>query len=124
MSHACTDRRIDASSSRTHPCGLIVEPVVGATVPQNSDLIKTGIAEILQLAARPTPYHNDERTLLEFHFNVGNYLTFVTVKHVQLLQDAVLNLKELKRLALEPHTVRLVGDTEHGMKFEPGELQE
>ena len=33
------------------------------------------MAEVLKLAARPTPYDNDERTWLEFRFKLENYLT-------------------------------------------------
>ena len=35
------------------------------------------MAEVLKLAARPTPYDNDERTWLEFRFKLENYLTLV-----------------------------------------------
>ena len=48
----------------------------------------TNMAEVLKLAARPTPYDNGERTWLEFHFKLGNYLTLVNESYVQLLQDA------------------------------------
>ena len=48
----------------------------------------TNMAEVLQLAARPTPYDNDERTWLEFRFKLENYLTLVNERYVQLLQDA------------------------------------
>ena len=48
----------------------------------------TNMAEVLKLAARPTPYDNGERTWLEFHFKLGNYLTLVNERYVQLLQDA------------------------------------
>ena len=45
--------------------------------------------EVLKLAARPTPYDNDERTWLEeFRFKLENYLTLVNEKYVALLQDA------------------------------------
>ena len=47
----------------------------------------TNMAEVLKLAARPTPYDNGERTWLEFHFKLGNYLTLVNERYVQLLQD-------------------------------------
>ena len=46
------------------------------------------MAEVLKLAARPTPYDNDERTWLEFRFKLENYLTLVNERYVQLLQDA------------------------------------
>ena len=48
----------------------------------------TIMAEVLKLAARPTPYDNDERTWLEFRFKLENYLTLVNERYVQLLQDA------------------------------------
>ena len=48
----------------------------------------TNMAEVLKLAARPTPHDNDERTWLEFRFRLENYLTLVNEKHVALLQDA------------------------------------
>ena len=35
------------------------------------------MAEVLKLAARPTPYDNDERTWQEFRFKLENYLTLV-----------------------------------------------
>ena len=49
----------------------------------------TNIADGLKVAARPTPYDNDERTWLEFHFKLENYLTPVNEMYVALLQDAV-----------------------------------
>ena len=48
----------------------------------------TNMAAVLKLAARPTPCDNDEKTWLEFHFKLGNYLTLVNERYVQLLQDA------------------------------------
>ena len=48
----------------------------------------TNIAEVLRLAARPTPYDNDERTWLEFRFKLENHLTPVNERYIQLLQDA------------------------------------
>ena len=48
----------------------------------------TNIADGLKLAARPTLYDNDERTWLEFHFKLENYLTLVNEVYVALLQDA------------------------------------
>ena len=48
----------------------------------------TNVAEVLKLAARPTPYDNDGRTWLEFRFELENYLTLVKEKYVALLQDA------------------------------------
>ena len=44
--------------------------------------------EVLKLAARPTPYENDERTWPEFRLKVENYLTLVNGLYVALLQDA------------------------------------
>ena len=46
------------------------------------------MAEVLKLAARPTPYDNDERTWLRFRFKLENYLALVNKKYVALLQDA------------------------------------
>ena len=46
------------------------------------------MAEVLKLAARPTPYDNDERTWLEYRFKLENCLTLVNEKYVALLQDA------------------------------------
>ena len=48
----------------------------------------TNVAEVLKLAARPTPYDNDKRTWLEFRFKLENHLTLVNEKYVALLQDA------------------------------------
>ena len=48
----------------------------------------TIMAEVLKLAARPTPYDNDEKTWLEFRFKLENYLTLVNEQYVALLQDA------------------------------------
>ena len=48
----------------------------------------TNTAEVLKLAARPTPHDNDERTWLEFRFKLENYLTLVNEQHVALLQGA------------------------------------
>ena len=48
----------------------------------------TNMAEVLKLAARPTPYDNDERTWLEYRFKLENCLTLVNEKYVGLLQDA------------------------------------
>ena len=38
----------------------------------------TNMAEILKLAARPTPCDNDDRNWLELRFKLENYLTLVT----------------------------------------------
>ena len=48
----------------------------------------TNMAEVLKLAARPTPYDNDEKTWLEFRFKLENSLTLVNEWYVQILQDA------------------------------------
>ena len=40
----------------------------------------TNIAEVLQLAAKPVQYDNDERTWLEFRFKLENYHTLVDEK--------------------------------------------
>ena len=46
------------------------------------------IAEVLELAAKPVQYDNDEKTWLEFRFKLENYLTLVDEKYVALLLDA------------------------------------
>ena len=48
----------------------------------------TGIARVLKLCARPTPYDDDERTWLEFRSKLENYLPRLKERCVQLLQDA------------------------------------
>ena len=48
----------------------------------------TNMAEVLKLAAKPTPCDNDERTRLEFRFKFENNLTLMSEKYVALLQDA------------------------------------
>ena len=48
----------------------------------------TNMAEVLKLAARPTPYDKDERTWLMVRFKLENCLTLVNERYVQLLQDA------------------------------------
>ena len=48
----------------------------------------TNMAEVLNLAALPTPFDNDESTWLEVRFKIENYLTLVNEKYVTLLQDA------------------------------------
>ena len=45
-------------------------------------------AEVQKLAARLTPYDNDERTWLAFHLKLENNITLVNEKNVALLQDA------------------------------------
>ena len=47
----------------------------------------TNMADVLKLAARPTPHDNDERTWLEFRFKLENYLTLVNETYLALLQD-------------------------------------
>ena len=46
------------------------------------------MAEVLKLAARPTPYDKNERTWLEVWFKLENYLTPVNEKYVAIVQDA------------------------------------
>ena len=48
----------------------------------------SNVAEVPKFAAKPVQYNNDERTMLEFHFNLENYLTLVNEKYVRLLHDA------------------------------------
>ena len=48
----------------------------------------TNMAEVLKLAARPTPYFNGERTWLGFRFKLDNFFALVNEKYVALLQDA------------------------------------
>ena len=48
----------------------------------------TNIAEVLDLAAKPVQYDNDEKTWVEFRFKLENYLTLVDEKYVALLLDA------------------------------------
>ena len=58
-------------------------------------------------------------------FKLENYLTLVNKKYVALLQDAeshtVVNVTagtyEASVPNVEPHTVRLVGETDHRTKF-------
>ena len=89
----------------------------------------TNMAEVLKLAARPTPCDNDERTWLEFRFKLENYFTLVNERYVQLLQDAesqpVANVpagtdKGSVLIRTLSHTLRLVGDTDHRTKLETG----
>ena len=42
----------------------------------------------MKLAAKPVQYDNDEKTWLEFRFQLENHLTLVDEKYVALLQDA------------------------------------
>ena len=48
----------------------------------------TNTAEILKLAARPTPHDSGERTWLQFRFKLENCLNLVNEKYVALLPDA------------------------------------
>ena len=48
----------------------------------------TNMAEVLKLAARPTPYDKDEKTWLDFRFKLENNLTLVNEKYLALPQDA------------------------------------
>ena len=93
LSHAGTGRRIrhhhlvtpvKKSQRSVHPCSRIVEHMVDVPEPQipeqivieskrkccawlrSSDSMATNIA--VKLAARPTPYDNNERTWLDFRF--------------------------------------------------------
>ena len=52
----------------------------------------TNMAEVLKLAARPTPYHKDERTWLMVRFKLEKYLTLVNERYVQLCRTQNLNL--------------------------------
>ena len=88
------------------------------------------IAEVLKLAAKLVQYDNDEKTWLAFRFMLENYLTLVDERYVVLLLNAE------SQPCGEPsdgngrisgdhpnvvsHTVRLVGDTDHGTKLETG----
>ena len=47
----------------------------------------TNMADVLKLAARPTPHDNDERTWLEFRFKLENHLTLVNETYLMLMQD-------------------------------------
>ena len=67
------------------------------------------IAEVLKLAAKPVQYENDEKTWLEFRFQLVNYHTLVVEKYVCSDHPVA-----------ESHTVRLVGDTDHWTKLETG----
>ena len=88
------------------------------------------MAEVLKLAARPTPYDIDERTWLEFRFKLENNVTLVSEKYVALLQDAESQLAAnvpastdesyVLIRTLSQHTVRLVGDTDDRTKFQIG----
>ena len=90
----------------------------------------TNIAEVLQLAAKPIQYDNDEKTWLEFRFKLENYLTLVDERYVGLLLDAesqpVANLptgteeSAVTNPNIESHIVRRAGDTDHGTKPETG----
>ena len=87
----------------------------------------TTVAEVLNVVARPTAYDNDERTWLKMPFRAP---LLSTRGHVQLLQDAEsqpganvpTGTDEASRAHpnIEPRTVRLIGDTDHGTKFETG----
>ena len=46
------------------------------------------IAEVLKVAARPTPHDKNERTWLAFRLKLESYLTLVNERYVQILQDA------------------------------------
>ena len=87
------------------------------------------IAEILKLAAKPVQYDNDEKTWLEFRFNLENYLTLVDEVRGAPAERRVSTCGEPSdgngRIIgdhpnVESHTVRLAGDTDHGTKLETG----
>ena len=48
----------------------------------------TNMAEVLKLAARPTPYDKDERTWLMVRVKLEKYLALLNERYVQLLHDA------------------------------------
>ena len=90
----------------------------------------TNTAEILKLAARATPHESGERTWLEFRLKLENCLTLVNEKYVALLPDAesqtAVNVtagsdETSVLIRTSSHTLyALVGDTDHGTKFETG----
>ena len=65
----------------------------------------TNIAEVLKLAAKPIQYDN-EKTWLEFHFKLENFL---------ILVDEIRGARAECRVSpnIESHTARLAGDTDH-----------
>ena len=89
----------------------------------------TNLAEVLTLAARPTPCDNDERTWLEFRDNLESCLTPVSGKYVAFLEDAesqtVVNVAagtdETPVLIRElSHTRYALLATDHGTNSETG----
>ena len=87
------------------------------------------IAEVLKFAAKPVQYDNDEKTWLEFRFNLENYLTLVDEVRGAPAERRVSTCGEPSdgngRISgdhpnVESHTVRLAGDTDHGTKLETG----
>ena len=87
------------------------------------------IAEVLKLAAKLVQYDNDEKTWLEFRFELENYLTLVDERYVASAERRVSTCGEPSdgngRISgdhpnVESHTVRLAGDTDHGTKLETG----
>ena len=89
----------------------------------------TKMTEVPKLATILIPYDNDERTWLAFHLKIENNITLVNEKNVALLQDAESQLvanvpagtaESSVLIRTLSHTLRLVGDTDHGIKFETG----
>ena len=81
------DPAYDGLGGRLNCCRPGGHPV-NCAWSRSSDSMATNTAEVLELAARPTPYDNDERTWLGFRFNLENFLTLVNKSCVLLLQDA------------------------------------
>ena len=79
----------------------------------------TNSVEVSKLAARLTPYDNDERTWLEFRSKLENYLALVNERHVQRLQEAesqpMVNVPagtdETAHPNVEPHTSSKFGNS-------------
>ena len=86
----------------------------------------TNMAEVLKLAARPTPYDHDESTWQEFRFKLGNCSGEREVRgasagrRISTCGKCSSGNRWVLRVHpnIEPHTVRLVGDTDHRTKFE------
>ena len=79
------------NKSLTFQCLRILEHIVIESTRKeiaHGSGAMTNMAEVPKLAARPTPYDNDERTWLEFSFKLENYFTLVNEGSVALLQDA------------------------------------
>ena len=87
----------------------------------------TNIAEVLQLAAKPVQYDNDEKTWLEFRFKLENYLTLVergtpSGRRVSTCGEPSDGNGRISsdHPNTESHIVRLAGDIDHGKKSETG----